>query len=136
MALPVEEAVLLLCDRVIRDAKSRKAVLDGVFDRVLVPSYPGGLNCALYFRFYINGTSLSQVPIRLAIHGPKGEVEQLPGFSVGVQPGDRVEGVANFESLPIPTAGRYIIALSTGDVEVGRVRFEAISSGGPHGGAE
>ena len=136
MAPLVEEVVLLLCDRVTRDPKSSKTALNGVFDRVLVTNYPGGLNFSLYYRFYIKGTPLSQIPIRLAIHDPEGIVEQLPDFTVPLQPGDRIEGVLNFEGFPIAKPGRHVLILSTADTEVGRVGFEAISSGGgTHGGA-
>ena len=100
--------VLLLCDDVIREEKTGKHTVVGIFDRVHVKDFPGGLlkMCA-FIRLNANAGN-HNVTIRII---PPAEAQMTPPETVVVfdvkKDGDIHNIKAVFIQLPLPVPGRY-----------------------------
>lgn len=123
----MDEAVLILCDRVKREAGTHKATLDGIFDQVAAV-VPGALAACLFVRCY--GAADGPHQLTLHLRRPDGVVEALPPFAFPAA-GGKIEGEINLAPLPLPLAGRYQFVLSVDGVAVGRVSFVVIAVAPP-----
>lgn len=118
--MPVHEPIIVLCDRVKREAGTNKATLDGLFDKVGVVSFPAALNGTVYFRFL--GATGSSGDLRLVLNRPNGLKEQLPAMKVNVAAG-RVEGEIVIQGLPLLGKGKHVISLSWNNSPVASASF-------------
>ncbi|MBL8623834.1 MAG: hypothetical protein JNK64_21170 [Myxococcales bacterium] len=123
----MEEAVLILCDRVKREAGTNKATLDGVFDQVAT-AVPGALAACLFVRCY--GAADGPHQLTLLLRRPDGVVESLPPFAFPAA-GGKIEGEVNLAPLPLPVAGRYQFVLSVDGTAVGSVSFMVLALAPP-----
>ena len=123
----MEEAVLILCDRVKREAGTNKATLDGVFDQVAT-TVPGALAAGLFVRCY--GAADGPHQLTLLLRRPDGVVESLPPFAFPAA-GGKIEGEVNLAPLPLPVAGRYQFVLSVDGTAVGSVSFTVLALAPP-----
>lgn len=124
----LKEIVLILCDRVKREAVTNKATIDGVFTNVHLPKFPGGLNATLYMRFRVDDQAATQVTALLAFVRPNGAVEPLPITKFKVAQGFGEMGI-NLVGLPLLQSGRHAFVLSAGpsNTEVARTTFNVVS---------
>jgi hypothetical protein len=126
-SVAMEEAVLILCDRVKREAGTNKATLDGVFDQVAT-TVPGALAACLFVRCY--GAADGPHQLTLLLRRPDGGIEALPPFAFPAA-GGKIEGEINLAPLPLPLAGRYQFVLSVDGTAVGSVSFMVLALAPP-----
>ncbi len=127
----IDEAVLILCDRVVRAAGTHKATLEGVFDQVATV-LPGKLDACLFVRCYGATDGAHQLALRL--RRPDGVVDALPSFGFPAA-GGKLEGEVNLSPLTLPTAGRYQFVLTVDGDAVASVSFTVLALPAPAGDA-
>jgi hypothetical protein len=127
MAMPgdVKEVALLLCDRIVREAETNKAQLQGVFQQIFLPTVPGGLNAALFIRFRVDPPRPSH-PVDLFLSRPNGIQQRIATIPMVASAG-LVEGAVQLQGLPIMQFGRHTFSMHVpgGGDELGSVSFEA-----------
>ncbi len=118
----VEEPILIPCDLVLREPKTNKAHLQGVFNKVLVSGFPSHLDCWLYVSFYLKEATHGRCPIQFSIDRPGGAVDVLPPFEFAVTD-TRVEGDVHLQQVPVIESGIHRIGLWVDGTLVTSVRI-------------
>lgn len=120
-SVTIREIAVILCDRVKREAGTNKATLDGIFDRVFLPAFPGGMNMALFIRVVAEDAG-SELPLTFNLVRPNGMIERFPPVRLVLTDG-RAEGQVNIQGLPIMEPGEHRFELSHGSTRVGLTSF-------------
>lgn len=107
MLIRPREAVLLLCDGIIREAGTNKPHLHGLFDRIQVASFPAALNCWLFVRFYLE--AIGSAALSLEIERPGGARETMIGAFEFRGAEEKFEGQIQIQGFPLFAQGLHRI---------------------------
>lgn len=130
MSVTIVQA-FLLCDSVVVDARSGKAVVQGIFDRIMSKSFPAvHPNCSIYARIrLLQGRSCE---FAIALQTPSGGVERpLPPQKVVGVDGDYAQMIIQIQGFPIQEAGRYVLSLLLDGEIAAEFPLTAISTSEP-----
>jgi hypothetical protein len=126
--MTLEVQAFLLCDSVMRDAQTGKAIIHGVFDRIWATNFPAvHKSCAAYFRIRIDDVS-RDYKLELVVVTPSGLRQPMPEIPLAVA-NSLAEGNINIEGLPLPEAGSYEIELRINKSRVARFFLTVLTVG-------
>lgn len=110
--LQVFVQALLLCDAVMRDGQTGKAMLTGIFDRVAAQRFPAvHQKCAVYFRLQFDPGTQGKTKIQLVLQSPIGLRQPMPQIDVPIGDSGVSEGNLDIVGLPLQQPGTYEIEL-------------------------
>lgn len=118
---------LLLCDTMITDANTRKTTIVGIFERILVNSFPASHQLSIYARLT---DAQGQYEFRFDYAQVKTNTILAQGGFKNVNVPDRLiafEILLTPPPIPIPEAGQYEFRLWANNRYVGRVGFTAVA---------
>lgn len=113
---------LLLCDAAVRDPRTGKWTLHGVFDAIWANAFPAvHQSLDVYFRI----RSGAPTALRLACRAPSGEHAVLASLSARPAPRGVVEGAVRVQRLPLAGPGDYRLELDVAGRTLGAATLTA-----------
>jgi Family of unknown function (DUF6941) len=131
--MPTEVQGFLLCDSVVVDARTGKAVIQGIFDKVFSPQYPAiHPRCAIFVRLR-PPSDQNSCDISLRFRTPsRSEQVLIPPQNLAVGDTGVIQAVFEVHGLPLAEQGTYAFELFVNELLLSTFRLMASVMGVPN----
>jgi hypothetical protein len=124
---PPTLVALLICDQIIDDRFSNKKSAIGLFNTVLVASFPTRVHQLVVLASLTEITARTPLELRLVRDSDTSVLMATQGFVDAPNPLATVDLVFGMQGIQIPTPGQYAFELLASGEPLGRRRFQVVT---------